>query len=70
MISPNLTTLPLQSEDMREYEAARKNWPRKEHQSSTSSATANPQTAIGKTLHKEEVHQRIGLVTHVQPQKK
>lgn len=63
MLSPNLSTLPLQSEDIREYEAVRKNWPQQPRDIPTQGGIFSQNMEIGKALHKEEVHQRIGFVS-------
>jgi predicted O-linked N-acetylglucosamine transferase (SPINDLY family) len=64
MIAPTVSMLQFQSEDLKEYEAAKRQWKRKQQ-------NINPQTTgtITRESQKSEVQRRIGLIGSQQSKK-
>lgn len=63
MIPPTVTTLQLHGDDIREYEAVKRDWTKKPRED----VVIGSKPVVSKSVHKEEVHQRIGLTGAAQP---
>ncbi len=55
MIAPSATTLQMSSEDISEYEAIKKTWPKKNNQDKAVAKTN------GTEEHRKEIRDRLGL---------